>query len=391
MSALASAVLYLLALDGVASAMLAWGQATPLGLVGWAVALGVALGLGERAGQEFAWIDAKRRDKVGVFLGAIHVSVVVLGLMLAAGGPTPKLLGFLTNLLSGYALLVLLLVRLTPHPRAVIGHSLALIALACLRGGPLAAWAASSALALTGLFVGLDHHVQLLGAHRVDDGPQAWRAFWRTALLVLPVALGVGLTVQHIAPGERMEPEEVVVEEGYVPLDEKEEYELDLRALRALVLTGVFGAVAVYVLGRWMVRSKRGEKKSIATPEPLRGAVERIRPEGRPSRALPDYRGRRGRVVRAYLSLLRGTERAGFPRRPAETPDEFAEALGEPREPLEGATEAFVRARYGAGEVSDEDVNRAETGADAVLGHLSRQPRRRRVVRDADAAESGSS
>jgi hypothetical protein len=208
---------------------------------------------------------------------------------------------------------------------------------------------------------------------------------------VLPVALGVGLTVQHIAPGELLEPEEVVVEEGYVPLDEKEEHELDLRALRALVLTGVFGAVAVYVLGRWMVRSKRGEKKSIATPEPLRGAVERIRPEGRPSRALPDYRGRRGRVVRAYLSLLRGTERAGFPRRPAETPDEFAEALGEPREPLEGATEAFVRARYGAGEVSDEDVNRAETGADAVLGHLSRQPRRRRVVRDADAAESGSS
>ena len=42
--------------------------------------------------------------------------------------------------------------------------------------------------------------------------------------------------------------EEVAVEEegGYVPLDEKEKRELDMRALRVLVLTGVFGAVAVY-------------------------------------------------------------------------------------------------------------------------------------------------
>jgi hypothetical protein len=384
MSALASAVLYLLALDGVASAMLAWGQPTPLGLAGWAVALGVAQGFGERLGLEFASIEEKRRDKVAVFLGTIHLSVLVLALVLAAGSPTPKLLGFLTNVLSGYALLVLLLVRLTPHPRAVVGHSLALIALACLKGGPLAAWASSSALALTGLFVGLDHHLQLLGAHRVDDGPHAWRAFGRAALLVLPVALVVGVAVHRIAPEAVPEAAVVEEEEGYVPLDESEKHELDMRALRALVLTGVFGAVAVYVVGRWIVRSKRGEKKIIETPEPLRGAVERIRPEARSSRSLPEYRGSRGRVVRAYLNLLRGAERAGFPRRPSETPDEFAAALAEPREPLESTTEAFLRARYGGAEVSAEDVTRAESGADAVLGHLSRQPRRRRVVRDAD-------
>ncbi len=383
MSALASAVLYLLVLDGVATAMLAWGQTTPLGLAGWAVALGVALGLGERAGLELASIEAKRRDKVAVFLGAIHVSVLVLALVLSVGSPTPYLLGFLTSVLSGYALLVLLLVRLTPHPRAVVGHSLALIALACLKGGPLAAWAASSALALTGLLVGLEHHVQLLAAHRVDDRPHAARALWRAALLALPVALVVGVAVHRFAPEEVVE-ETVVEEEGYVPLEAKEKRELDMRALRVLVLTGVFGAVGVYVVGRWIVRSKRGEPKSIETPEPLKGAVERIRPKPRESRSLPEYRGSRGRIVRAYLNILRGAERAGFPRRPSETPDEFAAALAEPREPLEDATGTFMRARYGAAPLSDQDVTRAETGADAVLAHLSRHPRRRRVVRDAD-------
>lgn len=386
MSALASTLLYLLALDGVAMAMLAWGEVTPLGLAGWAVALGVALGLGERAGLELASIEAKRRDRVAVFLGAIHVSVLVLGLVLAAGSLTPRLLRFLTHVLSGYALLVLLLVRLTPHPRAAVGHFLALIALACLKGGSLAALASSSALALTGLLVGLDHHIQLLAAHRLDDRPHSARAFWRAALLVLPVALTVGVAVNHIAPDEVVEEVAVEEEEGYVPLDEKEKRELDMRALRVLVLTGVFGAVAVYVVGRWIVRSKRGEPVAIETPEPLKGAVERIRPEGRESRRLPEYRGSRGRVVRAYLNLLRGAERAGFPRRPSETPDEFAAALAEPREPLEGATQTFVHARYGAAAVGEEDVARAEAGADAVLAHLARNPRRRQVVRDADDA-----
>ena len=87
--------------------------------------------------------------------------------------------------------------------------------------------------------------------------------------------------------------------------------------------------------------------------------------------------------MRAYLNLLRGAERAGFPRRPDETPEEFASALGEPRGPLGSTTETFARARYGPGEPTDADVQAAEGGVDAVLGHLARQPpKRRHVVRD---------
>jgi len=386
--ALGASVLYLLALDAVACALLAWSDATPLALAGWAIALGVACAIGERLAETFSTIEAKRRNGVAVFLGTIQLSVLTLSLVLASVSPTPGLLRFLAGVLSGYQLLVLVLARLTPQPRGVVGHSLALVALACVRGGPLSAWAAASALALVGLYVGLDHHARLLLAHRVDDAPHAGRALSLSALLVLPVALLTGLAIHAASPEARPAPAPEVADGSYRPLDEKPERELDTRALRAMVVSGLFGAVAVYFVGRWIVRSKRGEERSIETPEPLRGTLERIRPEEGRSRALPEYPGRRGRIVRAYLGLLHGAERAGFARRPDETPAEFAAALGEPQAALAESTDAFVRARYGPFDLSEGDVARAERGVAAVLDHLARRPprRRRTVVKDAEAA-----
>jgi hypothetical protein len=383
--ALGTSILYLLALNALACAMLAWGRATPTALVGWAIALAVALLLGERLGDAFAVIDEKRLDRMAVFLGTLQLSVLVLGIILAVGSPTPGLLRFLTNLLSGFLLLVLGLARLTPQPRGVVGHAVALVALAGLGGGPVAAWAAGTTLALVGLYVGLDHHAQLLAAHRLDEGPHAARALWLSARVVLPVALAVGLGVYSAAPEPRRSPEPEAVDDGYRPLEEKPKRELDTRALRAMVVTGLVGAIAVYFVGRWIVRSKRGERKSIEAPEPLRGTLEPIRPARARSRSVPHYGGRRGRIVQAYLGLLRGAEQAGFPKRPAETPDEFAVALGEPREPLAATTSAFVLARYGPSDVDAADLARAERGAAAVLDHLRRQPPRRRrdTVKDA--------
>ena len=386
MRALGSAVLYLLALDGVACALLAWTDTGPAGLAGWALALAVALAAGERAGDAFAVIEAKRRDRVAVFLGTLQLSVLVLALVLAAGKPTPGLLGFLADVLCGYQLLVLALARLAPQARGVVGQSLALVALACLRGGPLGAWAASSALALTGLYVGLDHHARLLAFHRLDDKGHAARALALSALLVVPVSVAVGLAVHTAAPDPRPDPPPELVDFGYHRIEEKPKRELDTRALRSIVVAGLVGAVAVYFVGRWLVRSKRGVKGSIETPEPLRGALERIRPDERPRRALPSYPGRRGKIVQAYLRMLHGTERLGFARRPDETPDQFARALSEPRAPLAEATRVFVRARYGRHDMAEDDVQAAERSVDAVLAHVERHPPRRRVVvRDDDA------
>lgn len=391
MRALAASVLYLLATNAVACALLAWGEATPAGLAGWAIGLGVALFVGERLAEPFSSIEAKRRSRVGVFLGTIQLSVLALALVLAAGSPTPGLLRFLAGVLSGYQLLVLGLARLTPQPRGVVGHSMALAALACLHGGALSAWAAASTLALVGLYVGLDHHARLLLAHRLDDGPHAARALALSAALVLPAALAVGLAVRAADPHPRLAPAPEVEEEGYQSLEEKPGRELDTRALRAVVVTGLLGAVAVYFVGRWIVRSKGGEKKSIETPEPLRGTLERLRREERRSRAQPAYPGRRGRIVRAYLEMLHGAERAGFPRHPDETAARFASALGEPRAPVAEATDAFERARYGPFDVTEADVKGAERGVAAVLAHLARHPprRRRSVVKDDGSAPPG--
>ena len=381
MRAIGASVLYLLALDSVACAMLAWGGVGQAGLLGWAVALGVALAVGERLGEPFAVVEAKRRDRMAVFLGVVQLSMLVLALVLAAGSPTPGLLGFLANVLSGYLLLALALARLTPQARGVVGQSLALVALACLRGGPLSACAAASALALVGVYIGLDHHARLLATHRLDDGPHAGRALALSAALVLPAALAVGIAVGVASPEPRGGPAPEVADDGYKPVDEQPKRELDTRALRSTVITGLVGAVGVYFVGRWIVRSKRGEKRAIETPEPLRGSLERIRPEERRSRALPEYPGRRGRVVRAYLQLLAAAERLGFARSPEETAAEFARALDEPRAPLASATDAFERARYSALELGDADVARAERDMAAVAEHLQRRPpRKRRVV-----------
>ena len=385
MKVLGTSILYLLALNSLACALLAWGRATPTALVGWAIALAVALLVGERLGDAFELIDAKRRDRMAVFLGTLQLSVLVLGLVLAAGSPTPGLLLFLTNVLSGFLLLVLGLARLTPQPRGVVAHAVALVALAGLHGGPLGAWAAGATLALVGLYVGLDHHAQLLAAHRLDEGAHAGRALVLSARVVLPVALAVGLGVYSADPEPRRSPLPEVVDDGYRPLEEKPKRELDGRVLRATVLTGLVGAVAVYLVGRWIVRSKRGERKSIETPEPLRGTLEPIRAKRAQNRGRPHYRGRRGRIVKAYLGLLRGAERAGFPKRPEETPVEFAAALAEPREPLAAATNAFLLARYGPFDVGEAELSQAERGVAAVLDHLQRRPPRRRpaAVRDA--------
>jgi hypothetical protein len=387
LSALASVILYLLALDGVACASMAWGQPSPLELVGWAVGLGATQLLGERLEASFISMEAKRRDRVGTFLGAIQLSIIVLALVLAAAQVTPKLLDFFTSVFSGYLVVTILLVRLTPHPRGVVGQSLALIALACLRGGPLAAWAASSALGLTALYIGLEHHSRLLASHRVDDEPYAGRALGRSLAVAVPVALLVGIGAAQLDPEPRYFVE-VVEEEGFKPLTDKEEHEFDSRALRAIALAGMGGAVAVYFVGRLLNRSKGGEPQAIETPEPLRGRLERIRSKGpRRSRVVPEYRGRRGRIVRAYLNLLRAAESVGFPRRPHETAGEFAVALAQPRDVLKSTTDIFEQARYGSAELTDDDVALAEAGSDAVRAHLSRQPPRRRggIVRDADA------
>ena len=165
-----------------------------------------------------------------------------------------------------------------------------------------------------------------------------------------------------------------------------------MRAVRITVLAGVGGAIAVYFLGRLLNRSRGGDPGTIETPEPLRGRLERIRPDTRRPRAVPDYPGRRGRVVRAYLNLLRGAERVGFPRAPHETPDEFAGALAA----AAGAARGRHRGRSsgpatGAPSPPTTTWPGRRAGPTRSSPTCSREPPRRRrgVVRDAETKKEG--
>ena len=149
--------------------------------------------------------------------------------------------------------------------------------------------------------------------------------------------------------------------------------QIDRSAVRAVIVTVLAGTGGVYFVGRLLVRSRKGDTTPLQATEPLKGEVRRIAPEARTERAT-GYPGRRGRVIRTYLRLLSAAARAGFARRPEETPHEFAAALGEPRPLLADVTEAFVRARYGPWEPSEHEVETAERQTERVLEYLRHSP-----------------
>jgi hypothetical protein len=147
-------LLYAFACDATLCALVAWDETVSAStLFLWTLAVAGALALGESLENSFATIDADHRGRMAVFLGSLQLSILVLALILAAIKPSADLLRFLANVLSGYFLLVLALVRLAPHPRPVLGHGFALTVLAGLQGGPVGVWATLSAFSLAALFL----------------------------------------------------------------------------------------------------------------------------------------------------------------------------------------------------------------------------------------------
>ncbi|HHH41316.1 MAG TPA: DUF4129 domain-containing protein [Chloroflexi bacterium] len=121
------------------------------------------------------------------------------------------------------------------------------------------------------------------------------------------------------------------------------------------VLLGWWRALRAW-LGRW----RRGVTLR------RRGPVEGEEPTPSPSRRTwwSRWRARtaRERVRRLYLALLRRAAQAGHPRRPAETPYEYAAGLApylaDEEEALAALTRAFVEARYSRREFRAEEVRR---------------------------------
>jgi hypothetical protein len=92
----------------------------------------------------------------------------------------------------------------------------------------------------------------------------------------------------------------------------------------------------------------------------------------------------RERVMYYYLGALRRAEKLGFGRRTAETPYEYAQALGprlqENRGDLDGLTDAFVEARYSPAPVDSDQADQAHTLGDRLRAALRALARASRIT-----------
>jgi hypothetical protein len=91
--------------------------------------------------------------------------------------------------------------------------------------------------------------------------------------------------------------------------------------------------------------------------------------------------GPRQAIIALYVAALRLAARRGYPRRPGQTPNEYAaevsERLPRARDPLTSMTETFVAVRYGGHVADDSHVARMQALASALRKALRRAPRSR--------------
>jgi uncharacterized protein (UPF0548 family) len=94
-------------------------------------------------------------------------------------------------------------------------------------------------------------------------------------------------------------------------------------------------------------------------------------------------------VIRYYLSLIRRAESQGLPRRPSQTPDEYARALDE-RVPdahpdLTALTASFVEARYSRHEVTPSESGQARGHWERLRDALRQWQRQRETTVESSA------
>lgn len=361
-----SVALYALSLHGVASALLAWtpGEAGLLALA--AAGLAAALVLGESASGIFeSGVERTSRLRLRITTGAAYGGLVVLALTAALGSGDPRLLRQAAILFTLLQAAFLLLVDLGRTHVGPIANAMVLLVLAALRGGVVAAVGVTGGLALLGFFLALDHAARVVQAYPRSRGNLLGATLGRAAASLAPIVLGLSiLFVLFPAPPYSR------VRLTIADPAQDEEVAAAYRRLLALALVGsalVFGVVR-------LLRRDRGKGAPLEEMLAVERGVEEPLPEAAPL-AAREYRGRRGRIVRAYVDVLDRARRAGFRSRPSQTPRDLAALLPAPPVPLSALTELFVGARYGPDEPSEEQALAAERASIAIAAGLRKGSR----------------
>ncbi|MGE0452584.1 MAG: DUF4129 domain-containing protein [Vicinamibacteria bacterium] len=362
--------LYVLSAGSVLTAQIAWDPATR----GSAVRLGVAalvlalatLG-GESLADAFPALRGRDAFRARVWLLAGYVALATLAIVGAVGAPIPLLLEKQVTLFSALQALFLLVPALAPGSLATLSNALLLTLLASLRGGPLAGLAVGCFLAATASFMLFDHFARRLASRSAaDPGRLLAHALREGGRLVLPPVLCL-LAFHALVPAAP----HVALASG---LFEQADQDRLVAAYMQLATASLLGAASVYYASRLL---RRRPSKVVALPEelPVERGSEEILPE-RPRRGRPRYEGARGRVIRAYVTLLEERGAAEAVRRPGATPTELLPRLGEPRDAAARLTALFQAARYGPGEPLAAQVAAAEQDLSALRRARERAPSR---------------
>lgn len=362
-----SVALYALSLHAAAGALLAWtaGDTRTLGLA--AAGLALASVLGESlGGLADAGLEGSGRLRLRVTVAAAYGGFVVLALTAAVGAGEARLLGQEALIFTVLQAAFLLLVDLGRTHLGPVANAFVLVVLAALRGGVVAAAAVTGGLALLGLFLALDHSARVLHAYPAGPARLLGPTLRRAAASLAPIVLGLTILFFLSPPAPLARVRFPAAAAG--PRDEEVR-----AAYQRLIFLALAGGALVFGVVR-LVRRDRGARPPLEEALPLERGAEEALPEP-PSLARREYRGPRGRIVRAYVGVLARARETGFRSRPSQTPRDIATLLPAPAAPLATITDLFVGARYGPDEPSEEQAAAAERAAATVVAGLGRRDR----------------
>lgn len=360
--------LYLLSVLTAMGALFAWPLASSPGTA-LIVALAAAAALvgGEAGAAAAATTDVQTtwRARGRVLFAIGYAAVVAIAVMIAASIPEPRVLARGAVAFAAVQPALLLIAAAMGDVRPALTNALVLVVIAALRGGAVAALTAIAAFVLTATFLLADNAVRILAAYAARRGPAMAIVLREAITLVVPVAVVLAALLWLAPPRPWVSVRWTSGPPG----------ELPRRFYVAVFLASLLGAGAVGVAVHFLRRRRH-------KPPPTEDVIDAMAvddeplPERRDARR-PTIPGRRGLVVRSYVSFLHGAARRGRPRHADATPREYEASLGQVAG-LPRLTALFMDARYGPDDPSAESVAAAEASAEQALRDMAARARSRR-------------
>jgi MFS family permease len=357
-----AAAVYLLSLHSASHAVMAYepGLLTWKELAGGAGILALALVLGVWWGPWLgALVDRSGRTRL------IMVSWIPYGGMLAfsaiavSNGDLEDI-GHASRMFVVIQPLFLALAGLGRGYLGAIQNALVLTIFAAVPGGVVAGAAVCGFVGWCGAFLAFDNAARKLAAY-----PGVTRGATRSATLhalatVGPVVLALGVFFWSVPAT----PYAKLARTGVKRTVTKEQI---AAAYRDLVWAMAAGGIGAWLAAWALLRTRGGESVPVLEVVEARRRGEEIVPAAPARMGAVEYSGVRGRIVRAYVRFVERLGKLGILRRPDMTPAEFASRVPSDGADLALLTDAFVRARWGGDEPTEDDARLAERAAESVV------------------------